>query len=103
VRLALLAEAEAELEAAATWYDDRSEGLGGRVLGRRARFRRLEGAELIDRGRGAGTTGTIGTTRFTLSFAKARALQRGRSYRVFLFRHSRAVAGAEPTLDQRER
>jgi putative addiction module component (TIGR02574 family) len=28
VRLALLAEAEAELEAAATWYDDRSEGLG---------------------------------------------------------------------------
>ena len=28
MRLALLAEAEAELEAAATWYDDRSEGLG---------------------------------------------------------------------------
>jgi hypothetical protein len=28
VRLALLAEAEAELDDAATWYDDRSEGLG---------------------------------------------------------------------------
>jgi hypothetical protein len=33
VRLALLAEAEAELEAAATWYDDRSKGLGDEFLG----------------------------------------------------------------------
>jgi plasmid stabilization system protein ParE len=33
VRLALLAEAEAELEDAATWYDDRSEGLGDEFMG----------------------------------------------------------------------
>jgi hypothetical protein len=32
VRLALLAEAEAELDDAATWYDDRSEGLGDEFL-----------------------------------------------------------------------
>jgi len=32
VRLALLAEAEAELEDAATWYDDRSEGLGDEFM-----------------------------------------------------------------------
>jgi hypothetical protein len=32
VRLALLAEAEAELEDAATWYDDRSEGLGDELI-----------------------------------------------------------------------
>jgi toxin ParE1/3/4 len=32
VRLALLAEAEAELENAATWYDDRSEGLGDEFM-----------------------------------------------------------------------
>jgi len=32
VRLALLAEAEAELENAAAWYDDRSEGLGDEFL-----------------------------------------------------------------------
>ena len=60
------------------------------------------GSVLIRHGK-TDATGTIGTTRFTLSFAKARALQRGRSYRVFVFRHSRAVAGAEPTLEQRER
>ena len=33
MRLALLAEAEAELEDAATWYDDRSEGLGDEFIG----------------------------------------------------------------------
>ena len=60
------------------------------------------GSVLIRHGK-TDATGTIGTTRFTLSLAKARALQRGRSYRVFVFRHSRAVAGAEPTLDRRER
>lgn len=32
MRLALLAEAEAELENAAAWYDDRSEGLGDEFL-----------------------------------------------------------------------
>ena len=32
MRLALLAEAEAELEDAAAWYDDRSEGLGEEFL-----------------------------------------------------------------------
>ena len=32
MKLALLAEAEAELEDAATWYDDRSEGLGDEFL-----------------------------------------------------------------------
>ena len=32
MRLALLAEAEAELEDAATWYDDRSEGLGDEFM-----------------------------------------------------------------------
>jgi len=32
VRLALLAEAEAELDDAATWYDDRSEGLGDEFM-----------------------------------------------------------------------
>ena len=32
MRLALLAEAEAELDDAATWYDDRSEGLGDEFI-----------------------------------------------------------------------
>lgn len=32
MRLALLAEAEAELDDAATWYDDRSEGLGDEFM-----------------------------------------------------------------------
>jgi hypothetical protein len=32
VRLALLAEAEAELDDAATWYDDRSGGLGDELM-----------------------------------------------------------------------
>lgn len=32
MRLALLAEAEAELDNAATWYDDRSEGLGDEFM-----------------------------------------------------------------------
>ena len=33
MRLALLAEAETELDDAATWYDDRSEGLGDEFMG----------------------------------------------------------------------
>lgn len=32
MRLALLAEAEAKLDDAATWYDDRSEGLGDEFM-----------------------------------------------------------------------
>ncbi len=32
MRLALLAEAETELDDAATWYDDRSEGLGDEFM-----------------------------------------------------------------------
>lgn len=32
MRLALLAEAEAELEHAATWYDDQSDGLGDELV-----------------------------------------------------------------------
>lgn len=32
MRLALLAEAEAELDDAATWYDDRSEELGDEFM-----------------------------------------------------------------------
>ena len=32
MRLALLAEAEVELDEAATWYDDRSEGLGDEFI-----------------------------------------------------------------------
>ncbi len=32
MRLALHAEAEAELDAAATWYDERSEGLGDELM-----------------------------------------------------------------------
>ena len=32
MRLALLAEAEAELDDAAAWYDDRSEGLGDELI-----------------------------------------------------------------------
>jgi hypothetical protein len=32
VRLALLADAEAELDDAATWYDDRSQGLGDEFM-----------------------------------------------------------------------
>jgi hypothetical protein len=60
----------------------------------------LVGSVSIRRGK-TDSTGTIGTTRFTLSNAKARALSRGRSYRVFVFRHSRVAAGVEPTQTER--
>jgi hypothetical protein len=47
VRLALLAEAEAELDDAATWYDDRSEGLGDEFMSvaREAMMLLVESAE----------------------------------------------------------
>ncbi len=47
MRLALLAEAEAELDDAATWYDDRSEGLGDEFMSvaREAMMLLVESAE----------------------------------------------------------
>jgi hypothetical protein len=42
------------------------------------------------------TTGRIGTAEFTMSTARSRALQSGRCYRVYFFRHSRIVAAIEP-------
>jgi len=44
----------------------------------------------------SGATGSIGGVKFTTSSRRARALQSGRFYRVYYFRRSRGLIGAEP-------